>query len=76
MLLAYERDLGRYDTTSVAVLRRSLTQYPSPQLTFAQSDEVGRVFDLSQYDNSNADEGDNYLYAWRLSGCPEPGSSP
>ncbi len=73
-VLAYQPDLGRYETTTISVLRPSLTQYPSPKLTFAQSDEVGRVFDLSQYDNRSFDEGDNYLYAWRLSGCPETGS--
>ena len=33
--------------------------------------EVGRVVDLAKYDNRvTGDEGDNYLYAWRLTGCP------
>jgi len=68
-VLAYQRDLGPYETVSVPIMRPSLTQFPAPALTFSRQDEVGRVFDLAKYDNSALDEGDNYLYAWRLSGC-------
>lgn len=68
-VLSYERDLGRYDETTVHVLRHQLTHFPSPTLTFKSSDEVGRVSDLTRYDNTSIGNGDNYLYAWRLSGC-------
>lgn len=68
-VLSYQRDLGRYDTTIVAVLRHSLTHFPSPTLTLSRMDEIGRVSDLTKYDNSAEDVGDNYLYAWRLAGC-------
>jgi hypothetical protein len=70
--LAYQRDLGAYDKISVPVLRPTLTDFPGPVLTFQPSDEIGRVFDLAKYDNrTNGDEGDNYLYAWRLTGCAQ-----
>jgi len=52
------------------VLRHFLTHFPSPALEFSKADEIGRVADLAKYDNSSFGEGDNYLYAWRLSGCP------
>jgi hypothetical protein len=70
--LAYQRDLGAYDKISVPALRPTLTDFPGPVLTFQPSDEIGRVFDLAKYDNrTNGDEGDNYLYAWRLTGCAQ-----
>jgi hypothetical protein len=69
-ILAYQKDLGDYDHVSVSLLRSRLTQFPSPTLTFSHADEIGRVFDLTKYDNNKeGDEGDNYLYAWRLTGC-------
>ena len=69
-VLAYQRDLGSYDSVSVPALRPSLTDFRGPTLTFASSDEIGHVADLAKYDNSATEEGDNFLYAWRLSGCP------
>jgi hypothetical protein len=68
-VLAYQKDLGAYDHVTVPVLRRRLTSYPVPGLRVFRDDEVGRVFDLKRYDNRLDDEGDSYLYAWRLSGC-------
>lgn len=69
-VLAYQVDLGVYDEVSIPVLRTRLTQFEAPSLTFAKADEIGRVFDLGKFDNRATDEGDVYLYAWRLSGCP------
>jgi hypothetical protein len=69
-VLSYQKDLGGYQTATVSALKHSLTHYPSPTLTFSRADEVGRVSDLSHYENSSQqDDGDDYLYAWRLSGC-------
>jgi hypothetical protein len=70
-VLSYQRDLGPYETITFDILRRTLTAFPSPTLTVSRADEAGRVFDLALYDNAAFDEGDNYLYAWRLSGCPD-----
>ncbi|SDR40841.1 hypothetical protein SAMN05519103_02762 [Rhizobiales bacterium GAS113] len=72
-VLSYQRDLGQYDKVSLTILRHPLTHFAGPVLTFQRSDEVGRVSDLSKYDNSAEDEGDNYLYLWRLSGCEAGG---
>jgi hypothetical protein len=70
--LAYQRDLGAYDKVSVPVLRSEVTNFLGPVLTFKASDEIGRVFDLAKYDNRTiGDEGDNYLYAWRLTECTQ-----
>ena len=68
-VLSYQRDLGFYETTTIPVLRSTLTHFPGPTLTFSRYDEIGRVFDLAKYDNTSMDVGNNYLYAWRLSGC-------
>lgn len=68
-VLSYQKDLGHYETTTVAALKHTLTHLPSPTLTFSHADEVGRISDLSRYENSAQDDGDDYLYAWRLSGC-------
>lgn len=70
-VLAYQKDLGAYATVTVPAMRPSLTSFDSPSLTFSRADEVGRVVDLAKYDNRpTGDEGDNYLYAWKLTGCP------
>lgn len=69
-VLAYQRDLGDYSSVTIPAQRPSLTSQPSPGLTVARADEIGHVSDLAHYDNSAQDEGDNYLYAWRLTGCP------
>ncbi len=71
-VLAYQTDLGLYDRVTVPVLRPALTAHRVPGLSFSRQDEVGRVFDLKAYDNRLDDQGDSYLYAWRLSGCPQP----
>lgn len=68
-VLSYQRDLGDYTQVAVPLVRAHLSQHRSQALTFSKSDEVDRVFDLSKFDNSSGDEGDNYLYVWRLSGC-------
>lgn len=68
--VAYQTDHGPYEKVSVPLLRPWLTQFPAPALTFHKQDEVARVFDLSIFDASIEDEGDSYLYVWRLSGCP------
>lgn len=70
--IAYQVDLGAYDAVRVPVLRRMLTQYEAPALTLRREDEVARVFDLARFDASRSDEGDSYLYVWRLSDCPAP----
>jgi hypothetical protein len=69
-VLAYQVDLGAYDTVEVPVLRRALTQFEAPALVFSKQDEVGRVSDLAKFEVGGGEEADNYLYAWRLSGCP------
>jgi hypothetical protein len=69
-LLAYQVDLGSYDQVSIPVLRRALTQYDAPAMTFSRKDEVGRVFDLKRFDAGNDVEADSYLYVWRLGDCP------
>lgn len=70
-VLAYQKDLGDYANVSVPAMRPALTTFDGPRLAFSRADEVGRVVDLAKYDNrSTGDEGDNYLYAWRLTGCP------
>ena len=70
-VLAYQRDLGDYASVTIPAMRPSLTTFAGPTLTLSRADEVGRVVDLARYDNRLlGDEGDNYLYAWRLSGCP------
>ena len=55
-----------------ATLRRARTsRKPLSREMSERLYEVGRVVDLAKYDNrSTGDEGDNYLYAWRLTGCP------
>lgn len=70
-VLSYQKDLGDYKTVDVPVMRTWLTSFAGPILTFSHADEVGRVSDLAKFDSSkDDDEGDNYLYAWRLTGCP------
>lgn len=68
--VAFQKDLGDYKAVSIPVLRRALTQYDAPSITLKREDEVGRVFDLKRFDASADDEGDSYLYVWRISDCP------
>ncbi len=71
-VLSFQRDLGAYDAVNIPIMRPRLTQFQSPTLSFSKDEEVGRISDLSKYDNGSTDEGDNYLYAWRLTGCDRP----
>lgn len=69
-VVSYQVDLGSYDKVSIPLLRRVLTQFPAPTLTFERKDEVTRIFDLQRFNASFNDEGDSYLYVWRLNDCP------
>lgn len=68
-LFAYQRDLGDYATADIPMMRHWLTGYQSPTIAVSRADEVERFSDLAVFDNRGADEGDSYLYVWRLTGC-------
>jgi hypothetical protein len=69
-VLAYALDLGDYKTYRIDVLRPWLTEFRGPSLVVRKEDEIGRVFDLDVFDSLElGDNGDSYLYAWRLNGC-------
>jgi hypothetical protein len=68
-VLDYEVDLGPYREHRIKVLRPWLTTFPGPTIEVHAADEVGRVHDLSKFDNRKRNEGDVYLYIWRLAGC-------
>ena len=69
-VFSFQQDLGSYQAITIPVIRPWLTSFKSPTLTFDRKDEVGRVSDLAKFDNSGEnDEGDNILYAWRVTGC-------
>lgn len=70
-IAAYALDLKNYETYAVNALRSWLTSFSGPSIVVRKSDEVGRIFDLDAFDSADlGDEGDSYLYLWRLSGCP------
>jgi hypothetical protein len=62
----YEIDLGDYTNHTIDVIRPYLTSYPGPKIQVSRSDEVIKYADLRKYDNRSEDEGDNYVYVWRL----------
>ena len=69
-VFSFQQDLGSYQAITIPVIRPWLTSFKSPTLTFDRKDEIGRVSDLSKFDNRGEDdEGDNILYAWRVTGC-------
>ena len=71
-ILAYATDLGAYKTYRIHALRPWLTGFHGPSVAVRKEDEVGRVFDLDVFDSLElGDDGDSYLYAWRLSRCPQ-----
>jgi hypothetical protein len=74
-IAAYADKLGNYSTYRFGALRSWLTSFQGPSLTVRKADEVGHVFDLNVFDSKDlGDEGDSYLYIWRLSGCPSGAS--
>jgi hypothetical protein len=75
-LIGYADKLGNYRSYKLPALRPWLTSFRGPSLTVSKSDEVGRVFDLAIFDSKDlGDEGDSYLYIWRLTGCPPDSQS-
>jgi hypothetical protein len=69
-VVAYADKLGNYKSYTLRALRPWLTSFQSPSIELRKSDEVGQVFDLNIFDSKDlGDEGDSYLYIWRLNGC-------
>ena len=64
---SYAVDLGNYRDADIKVLNPFVTQFPGPSIRVLRGDEVGRVFDLTEF--SEPSSGQNYLYIWRLD-CP------
>jgi hypothetical protein len=65
-VLAYQLDLGTYDSVSIPMVRRRLTSFPGPELKFTRAQQVGQIADASLFNNASNDDGDSHIYAWRL----------
>ena len=70
-IAAYEDDLGDYTTHRIDTIRPQLSQFPAPQIQVARTDQIGRVFDLSQFNARSTGDTNFYLYLWKLP-CPSP----
>jgi hypothetical protein len=68
-IASYEPDLGDYITHPVPTIRPALSQFPSPSIPVAREDEIGRVSDLSQFNQQTFGDPNVYLYLWKLR-CP------
>ena len=64
---SYAVDLGNYRDADIKVLNPFVTQFPGPSMHVSRHDEIGRVFDLTEF--AEAGTGQNYLYIWRTE-CP------
>jgi hypothetical protein len=69
-IVDYEVDLGSYSEHTIKILRPRLTSFEGPTIKVSSNDQVARIYDLAVHDNSSFDEGDNFIYVWRLTGCP------
>jgi hypothetical protein len=65
-LVDYEADLGNYENHQVKIFRSTLTNFKGPTIQVNRESEVGRYVNLDLYNNSASDEGDSYIYIWRL----------
>jgi hypothetical protein len=65
-LIDYEIDLGSYESHQVKIFRSHLTDFKGPMIQVNRKSELGRYVNLDSYTSSEIDEGDNYVYIWRL----------